>query len=134
MHRLLAILPVLALAACAGHHAAVVPKTRLTVRVMRNHSTARYTLTCLPSGRSTPDPGKACRALEDFLPRRDASHAACACALYVNRLMVSGVLDGRRLTSPVEVSECAACGLGAKAVGDANRAFAAFGLTPGAGL
>jgi hypothetical protein len=134
MHRLLAILPVLALAACAGGHATVAPKTRLTVRVMRNDSTARYTLTCRPAGGSAPAPVKACRALEDFLPRRDASRAACSCALYVNRIMVSGVLDGRRLREPVEVSACAACGLGARALTDASRAFAAFGLAPGGGI
>jgi hypothetical protein len=43
---------------------------------------------------------------------------------------VSGVLDGRKLPRPVEVSDCAACGLGAGALEDVSRAFAAFHLAP----
>lgn len=130
MSRLPAILPVLLVAACAGTHASVAPKTHLIVRVIRAHSSARYTLTCGPAGGSAPDPGEACRALEDFLPMREASHTACSCALYVQRIMVSGVLDGRKLSRPLEVSGCAACGLGAGALKDVSRAFAAFHLAP----
>ena len=133
MRRLLAILPVLALAACAGGHRTVTPKpkTRLVVRVYRSHAVARYTLTCRPAGGSAPDPGEACRAVEDFLPRRKASRAACFCALYANRIMVGGVLDGAKLARPVEVSGCSACGLGAGARDDVEHAFAAFHLTAG---
>jgi hypothetical protein len=131
MHRLLAVLPILALAACAGGHAPVTPKTRLHVQVNAGRDVTRYTLTCRPAGGSAPDPGTACRALEDFLPRRRASRAACMCALYLNRVMVTGVLDGRRLSDPVEVSGCSACGLGAGARADVSRAFAAFGLDAG---
>ncbi len=131
MRRPLAILPVLVLAACAGSHPTVTPKTRLSVRVLTGRSSARYTLDCRPAGGSAPDPGKACRALEDFLPRRAAGDAACACALYVDRIMVSGVLDGRRLSDPIEVSGCAACGLGGTASADVKEAFASFHLAPG---
>jgi hypothetical protein len=134
MRRLLAILPVVAVAACAGNHVSVPPKTRLTVQVIRNHSSARYTLACRPAGGSAPDPVEACRALEDFLRRREDSRIACSCALYVDRLMVSGELDGTRLSRPVEVSQCAACGLGGRALQDADRAFAAFHLAPGGTL
>jgi hypothetical protein len=130
---LLAILPVLVLAGCAGSHQTVTPKpkTRLTVRTYRGQAFARYTLTCRPAGGSAPAPGAACRALEDFLPRREASHAGCFCALYENRIMVGGVLDGTRLAREVEVSGCSACGLGAGARSDVERAFAAFHLTAG---
>jgi hypothetical protein len=128
MHRLLALLPILALAACAGGHAAVTPKTRLHVEVTSGRDVTRYTLTCRPAGGSAPDPGRACRALEDFLPKRRASRAACMCALSVDWIRVRGVLDGRRLSDPVEVSSCSACGLGPGAGRDVNRAFAAFGL------
>jgi hypothetical protein len=131
MHRLLAVLPILALAACAGGHAHVTPKTRLSVQVTAGHDTARYTLTCRPAGGSAPDPGQACRALEDFLPRREASRAACPCALYMNRIMVTGVVDGRKLSRPAEVSGCAACGLGGRAGHDVQHAFAAFHLAQG---
>jgi hypothetical protein len=128
MHRLLAVLPILALAACAGGHPAVTPKTRLDVRVDGAHGIMRYTLDCRPAGGSAPDPGQACRALEDFLPGREASRAVCACALYVKSITVRGVLDGRRLPDPVEVSGCSACGLGADARMEMIRAFSAFGL------
>lgn len=131
MQRLPAILPLLVLAACSGGHAGVTPKTRLGVQVNGGHAITRYSLTCRPAGGSAPEPARACRALEDFLPRREASHAACACALYVKRIVVRGVLDGRRLRSPVEVSGCSACGLGAAASRDVDHAFAAFHLTPG---
>jgi hypothetical protein len=107
------------------------PKTRLTVRVTANRSAARYTLTCRPAGGSAPDPARACRALEDFLPRREAGRAVCLCAVYLKSITVRGVLDGRRLSGPVEVSACAACGLGAGAESDVEHAFAAFHLTPG---
>ncbi len=122
MSRLPAILPVLMIAACAGTHEAVAPKTHLIVRVIGGHSSARYTLTCGPAGGSAPDPGEACRAIEDFLSRREAGRAACSCALYVKRIMVSGVLDGRMLPRPV--------GLGAGALEDVSRAFAGFHLAP----
>jgi hypothetical protein len=131
MHRVLAVVPILALAACAGGHAAVTPKTRLDVRVDDGHQITRYTLTCRPAGGSAPDPAGACRALEDFLPRLETSHGACACALYVKRIAVRGVLDGRRLRSPAEVSGCSVCDLGTVAAGDVPHAFAAFHLTPG---
>jgi hypothetical protein len=117
-------------AACAGTHVAA-PRTRLNVTVYRGHSSQRFTLTCNPSGGSAPDQAAACRALEDFLPRSVRSHTFCSCTLYVNRIVVRGVLDGRELSEPVEVSACAACGLGDQASGDATRAFAAFHLPPG---
>src|SRR3954447_20855746 len=98
MTRLLAVLTVLIAAGCAGHHSAVAPKTRLTVRVTANRSAARYTLTCRPAGGSAPDPARACRALEDFLPRREAGRAVCLCAVYLKSITVRGVLDGRRLS------------------------------------
>jgi hypothetical protein len=131
MQRLPAVLPILALAACAGGHAAVTPKTRLDVRVAGGHGITRYTLDCRPAGGSAPDPGPACRALEDFLPRREAGRAACPCALYVHRIVVTGVLDGRKLRRRVEVSGCSACGLGGRAVDDVQHAFAAFHLAQG---
>jgi hypothetical protein len=130
MHRLPALLLVLALAACAGGHAAVTPKTRLDVEVSPGHGISRYTLTCRPAGGSAPHPGKACRALEDFLPKTRAGRAACACALYEKWIRVRGVLEGRRLANLLEVSGCSACGLGAGARTDVVRAFAAFGLNP----
>lgn len=117
-----------AAAGCAGHLHAAVPKTHLQVTVYRGHSSSHYTLTCNPSGGSAPDQTAACRALEDFLPRRLHTHSFCSCALYVNRIIVRGVLDGHELSEPVEVSGCAACGLDRQASGDATRAFAAFHL------
>jgi hypothetical protein len=131
MRRLLAILPVLVLAACAGGHATVTPRTRLSVQVNGGHGVTRYSLTCRPAGGSAPEPTRACRALEDFVPRREASHAGCFCALYVKRIVVRGVLDGRRLRGSVEISGCAACGLGARASADVKDAFASFHLAPG---
>jgi hypothetical protein len=101
------------------------------VTVYRGHSAQRFTLTCDPSGGSAPDRAAACRALEDFLPRRVHAHTFCGCTLYVNRIMVRGVLNGRQLSEPVEVSACAACGLGSQGSRDATRAFAAFHLPPG---
>jgi hypothetical protein len=129
---LLAILPVLILAGCAGSHQTVTPrpKTRLSVQVNGGHGITRYSLSCRPAGGSAPHPATACRALEDFLPRREASHSACMCALYVKSIVVRGVLDGRRLARPLEVSGCSACGLGAGARSDVEHAFAAFHLTP----
>jgi hypothetical protein len=133
VRRLLAILPALTLAACAGSHQTVAPapKTRLTVRVYRSQASAHYTLTCRPAGGSAPAPDEACRALERFLPLREASDAGCFCALDVNRITVGGILDGRRLPRAVEVSGCSACGLGAGARSDVEHAFAAFHLTAG---
>jgi Subtilisin inhibitor-like len=131
MQRVLAVLPILALAACAGGHATVTPKTRLDVRVDRGSSATRYTLECRPAGGSAPEPGKACRALEDFVPRRAARRTVCMCAIHVRSITVTGILDGRRLSGPVEVSSCSACGLGAGARGDVEQAFAAFHRAPG---
>jgi hypothetical protein len=120
---------VMASAACAGTHH-VAPKTRLNVTVYRAHSSQRFTLTCDPSGGSAPNHAAACRALEDFLPRRVRSHTFCGCTLYVNRIIVRGVLNGRELSEPVEVSDCAACGLGGQGSKDVIRVFAAFQLPP----
>lgn len=39
-----------------------------------------------------------------------------------------GILDGMKLSRPLEVSTCAACGLGTHAQTDLTRAFAAFGM------
>jgi len=125
---LFVVVPVAMVAACAGGHHGVASKTRLHVLVTGGHSSSRYTLDCRPTGGSAPDGDVACRALEDFLPRREASQAACSCALYVKRITVSGVLDGRKLSRPVEVSSCAACGLGTRAQADVTQAFAAFGM------
>jgi hypothetical protein len=125
---LLVIVLVVMVAACAGGHHGVASKTRLHVLVSGAHSSNRYTLDCRPTGGSAPDGEGACRALEDFLPRREASQAACACALYVKRITVSGILDGRKLSRPLEVSTCAACGLGPQAQTDLTQAFAAFGI------
>jgi hypothetical protein len=119
----------LAAAGCTGHHHVAAPTTRLHVTVYRGHSSSRYTLTCNPSGGSAPNQAAACRALEGFLPRRLHSHGFCFCTLYVNRIIVRGVLDGQDLSEPVEVSGCAACGLGHGASADVTRAFAAFHLT-----
>jgi hypothetical protein len=49
-------------------------------------------------------------------------------AAYTKRLVVRGVLDGKKLPEPVEVSVCAACGLGDHALTDVTRAFIAFGM------
>jgi len=119
---------VTASAACAGTHVAA-PRTRLNVIVYRGHSSQRFTLTCNPSGGSAPDQAAACRALEDFLPRSVDSHTFCGCTLYVNRIIVRGVLNGQDLGEPVEVSACAACGLGGQGSKDVTRVFAAFHLT-----
>ena len=119
---------------CAGggHHQAAA-RTRLTVIVHHGHSLSRYTLTCGPSGGTAPDPADACRALEDFVRRGRRRRVAntCSCALYVNRIVVRGVVDGRRLAGPVEVSGCAACGMGRRAAADVAHAFAAMHLRPG---
>jgi hypothetical protein len=119
---------------CAGggHHQTQ-PRTRLTVVVYRGHSHTRYTLTCGPPGGAIPDPARACRALEDFARRGRRRHTAhtCLCALYVNRIVVRGVVDGRRLAGPVEVSGCAACGMGRRAAADVAQAFAAMHLRAG---
>jgi hypothetical protein len=125
---LLVIVLVVMVAACAGGHHGVASKTRLHVLVSGAHSSSRYTLDCRPTGGSAPDGEGACRALEDFLPRREASQAACACALYVKSITVSGILDGRKLSRPLEVSTCAACGLGPQAQTDLTQAFAAFSM------
>jgi hypothetical protein len=119
---------IMAATGCAGTHHVAAPRTRLNVTVYRGHSSQRYSLTCDPSGGSAPERAAACHALEDFLPRRLHAHVFCGCSLYVNRIMVRGVLDGQELSEPVEVSGCAACGLGRQATGDTTRAFAAFHL------
>lgn len=119
---------------CAGggHHQAQ-SRTRLTVIVYRGHSLSRYTLTCGPRGGTAPDPADGCRAFEDFVRRGRRRRVAntCLCALYVNRIVLRGVVDGRSLAGPVEVSGCAACGMGRRAAADVAHAFAAMHLRPG---
>ena len=129
------ILLVFALATgCAGneHHQAQAG-TRLTVTVHRGRSLHRYTLTCGPSGGTAPDPAAACRALAVFVRRVRGRRTAntCFCPVYVNRIVVDGVVDGRRLAGPLEVSGCAACGLGPRAAADVAHVFAAMHLRPG---
>ncbi len=130
----LAVLIAASLAAgCAGGHGAV-PKTHLRVVVHRGHSRSSYTLTCTPAGGSAPAPQAACRAIEDFIRRADHRRTArtCLCPLYANWISVTGVVEGRRLRGPIEVSFCAACGLaGKQAATDVRRAFAAFRLAAG---
>ena len=123
-------LAVLIASGCAGTHHDVASKTRLNVVVYRGHAKSRYTLDCRPAGGSAPNAAKACRALEDFLPRREGTQASCVCLLSgsTNEIMVSGVLDGSRLSRAVEVSRCSACGLGSIALSDATDAFSAFGI------
>ena len=115
-----------------GHHTAQA-RTHLTVVVHRGHAVSRYTLTCGPAGGSARNPARSCRALEDFVRLERSRHAAnpCFCPLYLNRIVVRGVVDGRRLAGPVEVSGCAACGLGPRAAADVARAFAALHLRSG---
>jgi Subtilisin inhibitor-like len=127
---LLVIVPLVVVVGCAGGHHGAASKTRLNLVVTAGggHALRRYTLDCRPTGGSAPNAGEACRALEDFLPRVEHSHAACACALYVKRISVSGILDGAKLSRPLEVSTCAACGLGPQAQTDLTQAFAAFGM------
>jgi len=124
------LVAVVALTACAGGRHNVESKTRLNVVVYRGHAKSRYTLDCRPAGGSAPNAAKACRALEDFLPRREGTQASCVCLLSgsTNEIMVSGVLDGSRLSRAVEVSRCSACGLGSIALSDATDAFSAFGI------
>jgi len=119
-------------AGCAGgggHHQAQ-PRTRLTVVVHRGDSHRRYTLTCGPAGGSAPNPARACRALEDFVRRGRRRRVArnCLCALHIDRIILRGVVDGRRLAGAVEVSGCAACGMGRPAAADVAAAFAAMHL------
>jgi hypothetical protein len=133
MRRFVPLLLVLA-TGCAGGHHHVVARTGLTVVVHRGHSVSRYALTCRPAGGTAPHPAAACRALEDFVRRGRSMRGAkqmCLCALYVNRIVLHGVVDGRRLDGPVEVSGCAACGMGRRAAADVARAFAAVNLSPG---
>ena len=119
---------------CAGGaHPQAQAGTRLTVTVHRGHSVSHYTLTCGPSGGTAPDPADACRALEDFVRRERGRRTAntCMCPRYLNRIVVRGVVDGRSLAGPLEVSGCAACGLGQRAAADVAHVFAAMHLRPG---
>jgi hypothetical protein len=132
MRRLLIIAALLVGCGCTGHQSEQ-PKTRLKVVVsQRDERTRHYTLTCHPSGGSAPNAADACDAIENFLRPDRQTNRACSCALYMNRITVTGVLDGTKLSGPQEVSACAACGVGdSRAIKWAAAAFAAFDLPPG---
>ena len=78
-----------------------------------------------------PEPVAACRAIEGLLPRMLAPRNAksCHCPMYVNWIEATGVFDGRRLRHAVQISPCAACGLGPKALNEARQALLAFHVT-----
>jgi hypothetical protein len=59
------------------------------------------------------------------------THAKYLCALYINRVVVTGTIDGEAIPEPVEVSGCAACGLGKRANRDVTTIFAALRVPPG---
>lgn len=104
--------------------------TRLTLEVRDGHGVTRFQLTCSPSGGTAPNAAALCRAIQDFIPRRLRARSGCMCAADVDAIQVSGVLRGRRLRGPVELSGCSACGAGARASADVRAAFQAVGLTP----
>jgi hypothetical protein len=64
-----------------------------------------------------------CAALQDYLPRETQRHSVCSCGVGGNRVMVTGVLDGNRIGTPVEVSYCGSCGLAPQARRDVNIIF-----------
>jgi hypothetical protein len=102
------------------------PNARLTLTVAEGNKRVqhRYTVVCHPTDGKPSSVGAAvCAALEDYLPRRIRSRRSCLYKDYDYAVMVTGVLDGVRIPRPVEVSGCAACGLGNQAQSDVEAFF-----------
>jgi hypothetical protein len=99
--------------------------TRLTFTVAEGNSVQhRYNVVCPPTAvQASTVPAGVCAALEDYLPRRIHSRPSCLCKDYAYAVRVTGVFDGVRIRRPVEVSGCAACGLGNQAQSDVQTVF-----------
>jgi hypothetical protein len=83
-------------------------------------------LQCSPARGGYADPAAACRALADYLRlSRSANGAACSCPPELWPDAATGTFQGRQLT--VDLSTCAACGLGDAAIAARNALTPALG-------
>jgi hypothetical protein len=107
------------------------PRTRLSLTVYYGNDQPRghAQLTCDPAPTpSTSGVAHVCAALVDYLPREMTTHPVCSCGIYWHRVEVTGVVNGHHIGQPVEISGCAACGLGKRARDDVAAVARFFDL------